>query len=112
MFGIPADIGAFTEAGMTDPEVGSLPSSPAAASIAFSPLAAPTPVTAARSRAWWIGREGRIHGHTLDAGRVLVVGDTPRNIEAAHAWQSLRPARRKASRRIGPTLDCADIRAC
>lgn len=32
-----------------------------------------------------IERAGRIHGHTLDAGRVLVVGDTPRDIEAAHA---------------------------
>jgi phosphoglycolate phosphatase-like HAD superfamily hydrolase len=32
-----------------------------------------------------IERAGHIHGHTLDAGRVLVVGDTPRDIEAAHA---------------------------
>lgn len=32
-----------------------------------------------------IERAGRIHGHALDAARVLVVGDTPRDIEAAHA---------------------------
>ncbi|MEO8468199.1 MAG: HAD family hydrolase [Chloroflexota bacterium] len=32
-----------------------------------------------------IERAGRIHGHQLDAARVLVVGDTPRDIDAAHA---------------------------
>ncbi|MEX1207910.1 MAG: HAD family hydrolase [Acidimicrobiia bacterium] len=32
-----------------------------------------------------IERAGRIHGHPLDASRVLVVGDTPRDVEAAHA---------------------------
>ncbi len=32
-----------------------------------------------------IERAGRIHGHPLDAARLLVVGDTPRDIDAAHA---------------------------
>ncbi len=32
-----------------------------------------------------IERAGRIHGHPLAAAGVLVVGDTPRDIEAAHA---------------------------
>ncbi|MEO8250895.1 MAG: HAD family hydrolase [Chloroflexota bacterium] len=32
-----------------------------------------------------IDRAGRVHGHPLDATRVLVVGDTPRDIAAAHA---------------------------
>lgn len=32
-----------------------------------------------------IERAGHIHGHPLDASRVLVVGDTPRDVEAAHA---------------------------
>ncbi|MGI8829450.1 MAG: HAD family hydrolase [Candidatus Limnocylindria bacterium] len=32
-----------------------------------------------------IERAGRIHGHALDAARLLVVGDTPRDIDAAHA---------------------------
>ena len=36
-----------------------------------------------------IERAGHVHGHTLDAGRVLVVGDTPRDIEAAHAARAV-----------------------
>ncbi len=32
-----------------------------------------------------IERAGRIHGHPLDAARLLVIGDTPRDIDAAHA---------------------------
>jgi phosphoglycolate phosphatase len=32
-----------------------------------------------------IDRAGQIHGHTLDSRRVLVVDDTPRDVEAAHA---------------------------
>jgi phosphoglycolate phosphatase-like HAD superfamily hydrolase len=32
-----------------------------------------------------IERAGHIHEHALDPGHVLVVGDTPRDIEAAHA---------------------------
>ncbi len=32
-----------------------------------------------------IDRCGRLHGHALDPSRVLVVGDTPRDVEAAHA---------------------------
>lgn len=32
-----------------------------------------------------IERAGRIHGHSLDAARFFVVGDTPRDIYAAHA---------------------------
>lgn len=32
-----------------------------------------------------IERAGRIHGHVLDAAHVLVVGDTPRDVDAAHA---------------------------
>ena len=32
-----------------------------------------------------IERASRIHGHALDASRVLVVGDTPRDVGAAHA---------------------------
>jgi phosphoglycolate phosphatase-like HAD superfamily hydrolase len=32
-----------------------------------------------------IERAGRIHGHALDPAGVLVVGDTPRDVEAAHA---------------------------
>jgi phosphoglycolate phosphatase-like HAD superfamily hydrolase len=32
-----------------------------------------------------IDRAGQIHGHTLDSRGVLVVGDTPRDVEAAHA---------------------------
>ncbi len=32
-----------------------------------------------------IERAGRIHGHPLDAARLLVVGDTPRDIDAANA---------------------------
>ncbi len=32
-----------------------------------------------------IERAGRIHGHPLDAARLLVVGNTPRDIDAAHA---------------------------
>lgn len=32
-----------------------------------------------------IERAGRIHGHPLDVARLLVVGDTPRDIDAAHA---------------------------
>jgi phosphoglycolate phosphatase-like HAD superfamily hydrolase len=31
-----------------------------------------------------IERAGRIHGHALDISDVLVVGDTPRDVEAAH----------------------------
>ena len=32
-----------------------------------------------------IDRCGRLHGHVMDPARVLVVGDTPRDVEAAHA---------------------------
>jgi phosphoglycolate phosphatase len=32
-----------------------------------------------------IDRAGRIHGHPLDAAHLLVVGDTPRDVGAAHA---------------------------
>ncbi len=32
-----------------------------------------------------IDRCGRLHGHPTDPARVVVVGDTPRDIEAAHA---------------------------
>ncbi|MBY0497441.1 MAG: HAD hydrolase-like protein [Cyanobacteria bacterium] len=32
-----------------------------------------------------IARCGRLHGHAMDPARVLVVGDTPRDMEAAHA---------------------------
>ncbi len=32
-----------------------------------------------------VERAGRIHGHPLEAARLLVVGDTPRDIDAAHA---------------------------
>jgi phosphoglycolate phosphatase-like HAD superfamily hydrolase len=32
-----------------------------------------------------IDRCGRLHGHPVDPARVLVVGDTPRDIDAAHA---------------------------
>lgn len=32
-----------------------------------------------------IDRCGRLHGHAMDPARVLVVGDTPRDVEAAHA---------------------------
>ena len=32
-----------------------------------------------------IERAGRLHGQLLDAARVLVVGDTPRDLDAAHA---------------------------
>ena len=32
-----------------------------------------------------IDRTGRIHGHPLDAARLLVVGDTPLDVDAAHA---------------------------
>lgn len=43
-----------------------------------------TPERAALTRLA-IERAGRIHGHTLDPARVLVVGDTPRDVDAAHA---------------------------
>lgn len=36
-----------------------------------------------------IERAGRIHGHPLDAARLLVVGDTPRDIDAAHAARAI-----------------------
>ena len=32
-----------------------------------------------------IERAGRVHGHVLDAADVLVVGDTPRDVDGAHA---------------------------
>ena len=32
-----------------------------------------------------VERAGRIHGHPLDVARLLVIGDTPRDIDAAHA---------------------------
>lgn len=155
LYDIPADIGEFTEAGMTDPEVGSLtfervigrkPSDREMARLLGAYLERldeevrrsqgyrvmpgvetllPRLVTAgillgivsgaleaaahtklargglnrffcfggygsdSRDRGTLtrvaIERAGRIHGHTLDAGRVLVVGDTPRDIDAAHA---------------------------
>lgn len=155
LYGIPADIGEFTEAGMTDPEVGMLtfervigraPSDREMArllgaylqhldeevqqspgyrvmpgveallprlvdagillGIVSGALEAAAHIKLARgslNRFFCFGgygsdsrdratltrvaleRAGRIHGHTLDAGRVLVVGDTPRDIEAAHA---------------------------
>jgi phosphoglycolate phosphatase-like HAD superfamily hydrolase len=34
-------------------------------------------------------RCGRIHGHLVDPSTVLVVGDTPRDIEAAHAAKAV-----------------------
>ncbi len=36
-----------------------------------------------------IERASRIHGHPLDAARMLVVGDTPRDIDAAHAADAI-----------------------
>jgi phosphoglycolate phosphatase-like HAD superfamily hydrolase len=36
-----------------------------------------------------IQRCGRLHGHPVDPARVLVVGDTPRDIEAAHAVKAV-----------------------
>lgn len=155
LYGIPADIGEFTEAGMTDPEVGSLTFSRVIGrqptdrdmarllaaylegleeevrrspgyrvmpgvdallprlvdggillGIVSGALEGAAHIKLARgglNRFFCFGgygsdsrdrgaltrvaieRAGRIHGHTLDAGRVLVVGDTPRDIEAAHA---------------------------
>ncbi|MGE0539554.1 MAG: HAD family hydrolase [Dehalococcoidia bacterium] len=155
LHGVPADIGEFTEAGMTDPDVGRLTFTrvigrePAdremarllaayleglAAEVARSPdyrvmpgvtallprlvgagillgvvsgaLEAAAHIKLARAglnRFFCFGgygsdsrdrgeltrlavaRAGGIHGHALDPGRVLVVGDTPRDIEAAHA---------------------------
>lgn len=155
LHGVPADIGEFTEAGMTDPEVGRLTftrvigRAPAdremarllaayleglATEVARSPdyrvmpgvrellprltdagillgivsgaLEAAAHIKLARAglnRFFCFGgygsdspdrgeltrlaivRAGGIHGHTLDLKRVLVVGDTPRDIEAAHA---------------------------
>jgi phosphoglycolate phosphatase-like HAD superfamily hydrolase len=155
LYGIPADIGEFTEAGMTDPEVGSLtftrvlgrePTDRELArllgayleglqqevqrspgyrvmpgvdallprlveagillGIVSGALEAAAHTKLARgglNRFFTFGgygsdsrdrgaltrvaieRGGRIHGHALDLGRVLVVGDTPRDIDAAHA---------------------------
>lgn len=155
LYGIPADIGEFTEAGMTDPEVGSLtfervigrkPTDREMARLLAAYLdglqdevqqsagyrimpgvetllpqlveagillgivsgaleaAAHTKLARSRLNRFFtfggygsdsrdrseltrvaIERAGRIHGHPLDAGRVLVVGDTPRDIDAAHA---------------------------
>jgi phosphoglycolate phosphatase-like HAD superfamily hydrolase len=36
-----------------------------------------------------IDRCGHLHGHAMDPGRVLVVGDTPRDVEAAHAARTV-----------------------
>jgi len=36
-----------------------------------------------------IARCGRLHGHPMDPASVLVVGDTPRDVEAAHASGAL-----------------------
>jgi phosphoglycolate phosphatase-like HAD superfamily hydrolase len=36
-----------------------------------------------------IERCGRLHGHVMDPARVLVVGDTPRDVEAAHAASAI-----------------------
>ena len=155
LHGIPADIGEFTEAGMTDPEVGRLTFTRVigreptdremarllgayldrlASEVERSPdyrvmpgvaallprlvdsgillgivsgaLEAAAHIKLARAnlnRFFCFGgygsdsrdrgeltrlaieRAGRIHGHALDPTRVLVVGDTPRDIEAAHA---------------------------
>jgi phosphoglycolate phosphatase-like HAD superfamily hydrolase len=155
LYGIPADIGEFTEAGMTDPEVGSLtftrvigrePTDREMARLLASylegldeevqqspgyrvmagvgvllprlvgagtllgivsgALEAAAHIKLARghlNRFFCFGgygsdsrdrgtltrvaieRAGRIHGHELDASRLLVVGDTPRDVEAAHA---------------------------
>lgn len=155
LYGIPADIGEFTEAGMTDPQVGNLtfarvigrePTDREMArllgayldgldeQVAQSPGYRVMPGVEAllprlveagillgivsgalegaafiklargglnrfftfggygsdsRDRAMLtrlaIERAGRIHGHPLDASRLLVVGDTPRDIYAAHA---------------------------
>ena len=39
-----------------------------------------------------IDRCGTLHGHALDPARVLVVGDTPRDVEAAHAASAVAVA--------------------
>ena len=39
-----------------------------------------------------IDRCGRLHGHAMDPARVLVVGDTPRDVEAAHAASAVAVA--------------------
>lgn len=155
LHGIPADIGEFTEAGMTDPEVGSLtftrvigrePTDRELArllaayldvledevdqspgyrvmpgvdvllrrlvgagvllGIVSGALEGAAHIKLARGRLnrffcfggygsdsrdrgtltrMAIERAGRIHGHRLDASRLLVVGDTPRDVDAAHA---------------------------
>lgn len=36
-----------------------------------------------------IARCGRLHGHVLDPGRMLVVGDTPRDVEAGRAARAV-----------------------
>lgn len=154
LHGIPADIGEFTEAGMTDPQVGSLtftrvlgrePTDREMArllaaylegleeevqqspgyrvmpgvdallprlveagvllGIVSGALEAAAHIKLARGRLnrffsfggygsdsrdratltrLAIERAGAIHGHPLDASRLLVVGDTPRDIAAAH----------------------------
>lgn len=54
-----------------------------------------------------IDRGGRICGHPLDPAGVLVVGDTQRDVEAAHAaapWRSAgRPARTRSTSRGRPS---------
>jgi phosphoglycolate phosphatase len=155
LHGVPADIGAFTEAGMTDPEVGRrtftrvigreptdgemarllgayldrlgtevaqspdyrvmpgvttllprLVNSGIPLGIVSGALEAASHIKLARAdlnRFFCFGgygsdsrdrgeltrvaiaRAGGIQGHTLDPTRVLVIGDTPRDIEAAHA---------------------------
>ena len=159
LHGIPADIGQFTEAGMTDPEVGRLtfvrvlgrePTDQEMArllgaylerlvteveqspgyrvmpgvtellprlvdagillGIVSGALEAAAQIKLARARLnrffcfggygsdssdrgaltrVAIERGGRIHGHPLDPARVSVVGDTPRDVEAAHAAGAL-----------------------
>lgn len=154
LYGIPADIGEFTEGGMTDPEVGRLtfvrvlgrepeeremarllgayldrlPEEVRQASgyrvmpgveallprlvedgmllgLVSGALEAAAHIKLSRAglnRFFCVGaygsdssdrgqltklaieRAGRLHGHSLDAARVLVVGDTPRDVEAAH----------------------------
>src|SRR5215213_5768250 len=96
LHGIPADIGEFTDAGMTDPIV---------ARLTFGAVEAAAHIKLARAgfnryfpfggygsdsgdrveltkRA--IERGGQLVGEEIDPSQVFVVGDTPKDISAAH----------------------------
>jgi phosphoglycolate phosphatase len=120
IYGIPADIGQFTDAGMTDPEVGrrtfeavlhrsperhefarllerrlhhlheTVAESkdyrvlPGVEELSFGGYGSDSTDRAELTRTA-LTRAGLVYGETVDADQAIVVGDTPHDVDAAHA---------------------------